>query len=48
MGWVVMGEVGGLIGWVGSWRVQGMSWCVVVWVVVGYMVGWVVGEYMGG
>ena len=32
---------------VGGWRVQGVGWCVVVWVVMGCMVGWVAGEFMG-
>ena len=33
---------------VGGWRVHGVGGCVVVWVVVGCLMGWVVGEFMGG
>ena len=32
----------------GGWRVHGVGWCVVVWVVVGCMVEWMVEEFMGG
>ena len=35
-------------GGVGGWRVHGMGGCVVVWVVVRCLDGWVVGEFMGG
>ena len=35
-------------GRVGGWRVHWVGGCVLVWVVVGCMVGWVVGEFMGG
>ena len=42
---------GSLGGWVGDgmdcWRVHGVVGCVVVWVVVVCMVGWLVGEFMG-
>ena len=34
-------------GWWGGWRVHEVGGCVVLWVVVGYMVGRVVGELMG-
>ena len=44
-GWRVHGVGGGRVG---GWRVHGVSGCVVVWVVVGHLVGWVVGEFMGG
>ena len=39
--WRVHGVGGGKVG---GWRVHGVDGCVVVWVVV----GWVVGEFMGG
>ena len=43
-GWRVLGGGGGRV--VG-WRVHGVGGCVMVWVVVGCMVGWLVGELMG-
>ena len=50
VGWRIYGVegcdgVGG--GGVGGWRVHRVVGCVGVWVVVGCMVGWVVGEFMG-
>ena len=42
------GVVGGFMGWVGGgvsgWRVYGVGWCVMVWVVVG---GWLEGSWGG-
>ena len=56
MGWLVVGWLeGSWGGWVGdgvggagagSWRVHGVGGCVVLWVMVGCMVGWVVRELM--
>ena len=44
-GWRVHGVGDGRVG---GWGAHGMGGCVPVWVVVGCMVGWVVGEFMGG